>query len=54
MSFNLVKVPELNPIELVFGLLKNSFRRLKLNLYQNNRRLGTRRMINYAIDALRK
>jgi hypothetical protein len=31
MSYNLVAMPALNPIENVFGLLKNFFKRIKLN-----------------------
>lgn len=46
LVFNLPYSPEYNPIETYFSLLKNLFKRMKLNYIATNRYLNVRLMID--------
>jgi len=50
--FNIPYMPILNPIERVFSIIKNKYKRLKMNRYQNNQKLDTVDLIEDAMESL--
>ena len=50
--FNVPYSPEYNPIELVFNLLKQSFKKLRLEAISKNKKRGFKNLVKDAIASL--
>ena len=53
LVFNLPYSPDYNPIETYFSLLKNLFKRMKLNYIANNRTVDVPQMVDKCADLVK-
>ena len=53
LVFNLAYSPDYNPIETYFSLLKNHYKRLKLNYIANDKDLDVVTMIDISADLIK-